>query len=1475
MKLKLTLKRAGAPGDDVVVDTDPGATVGSIAATLAARDPRRSSGAAAGDEPTLRIDGPDAPRVLAPDRSLAEVGLRSGDSVSLIPGDGRYVDASDARASVASLIVADGPDAGQRFALGAGANQVGRDHGSEVRLTDPMVSKRHARLNVSDVVEVLDLGSANGTFVGGELVQRAVVRPGDRILLGDTALVVEQVRTGSVQASGNDLEFNRSPYLDPRYEGEKAVAPDLPDRPRINKLPWVPMLVPLAFGAVMYAVTRQVYTLMFMFMSPVMGIGMFWQQKITTRREFEEGSRQFRAALDHMTALVDIQRQTEAASRRREHLPSTQVISAVHARGPLLWVRRPDRHGFLELRAGLATLPTRSEVETPDRNNSTPELWDELHAAVGARATVADVPVVAALPECGTVGVAGPRQLALGAARNLLVQLAGLHSPVEVVLAAVCPAESEDDWNWLKWLPHVTSDQSPLEGEHLGSGAGAQQVVAGLEQLIDDRVAGDAAGDEAGDGADAVVSSPAVVVVIDDGVPVERNRLIRLVERGPSVGVFAVWVAPAPTALPAAAEVFFTFDEANGTAGVGFIDGGSFVVPMQAEPVAAELVEPFARALAPLRDASSLRDEASNLPGSVSFLATVGTELGESASAVVERWQQSGSLPTPGVVVRSRRAAPLHATVGVTSTEPLLLDLRSHGPHALVGGTTGAGKSEFLQSWVIGLATTHSPKRATFLFVDYKGGAAFGECVKLPHCVGLVTDLTPHLVKRALRSLNAELRYREHVLNRHKAKDVLEMEKRGEPDTPPSLVIVVDEFAALVSEVPEFVDGVVNVAQRGRSLGLHLVLATQRPAGVIKDNLRANTNLRIALRMADESDSDDVVGSKQAAMFDPGTPGRAIAKTGPGRLLPFQAAYVGGWTSDTPPPPHLEVRELRLGAGRVWEVPEGDEIDDLDDDADTGPNDLSRLVSRVEEAADAAGLDAPRKPWLPELAPVYDLARTPQTRTDVELVFGIADDPDEQRQVPISFRPDTDGNMCVIGTGGSGKSAFLRTLAVSAGLSIKGGPCHVYGLDFAGRGLDMLEPLPHVGAVISGDDDERVTRLLRTLRQTIDERALRYTAVRAGTIEEYRRQANQPEEPRVLVLLDGIGAFRQTYELGQQGRYYDLLQTIATDGRAVGVHLVVSADRPAAIPSSLGSMIQRRLTLRLASENDYFMSNTPVDLFTESSPPGRGWIEGSEVQIAVLGGTASTAQQAQAIAGLADEIGRTVDRAPAPRVGSLPEAVELADLPVGSPGRPVVGLEDESLAPFAVHLDTAFLVVGPPRSGKTTTLTAIAAALRRSNPQVELLYVGDGRSPLATMVDWSRRVESDPEIEELAAELVPGFDEGSVPSGSMAFFLDNAPKLAARPSDQKLVTLVEAALGAGQFVISDGETSAMGGSWPLFKVLKVTRAGLALVPDQYDGDSVFKTPFPRTTRAQFPPGRGLLVRDGNVAKVQIALPEVD
>ena len=259
----------------------------------------------------------------------------------------------------------------------------------------------------------------------------------------------------------------------------------------------------------------------------------------------------------------------------------------------------------------------------------------------------------------------------------------------------------------------------------------------------------------------------------------------------------------------------------------------------------------------------------------------------------------------PGPARRRRHRGPLagrrgstRAVIGACYDGPFGIDLARDGPHGLVAGTTGAGKSELLQTLIASLACANRPDEMTFVLVDYKGGSAFKDCAHLPHVTGMVTDLDAHLTQRALASLSAELTRRERVLAAAGAKDIEEYAERGSRQPRyrplPRLVIVIDEFASLVRDLPDFVTGLVGIAQRGRSLGIHLILATQRPSGVVSADIRANTNLRIALRVTDAAESADVIDAPDAAQISRATPGRGYVRLGHASLVPFQAGRIGG-----------------------------------------------------------------------------------------------------------------------------------------------------------------------------------------------------------------------------------------------------------------------------------------------------------------------------------------------------------------------------------------------------------------------------------------------------------------------------------------------------------------------------------------------------------------------------------------------------
>ncbi|MCL2786949.1 MAG: FtsK/SpoIIIE domain-containing protein, partial [Micrococcales bacterium] len=1314
MRWKINLRRDKEPPTTILLTTDVTARVGDLAEVLATGQPHV----------TLRVDdlGGTAPRVLEPGSTLHDAGLRSGSTVEVIEAARAVVDPR--RTPAARLRVLTGPDAGKEFPLPIGTAFLGRHPQCEVPLADPMVSSRHARITVGDHIEIADLNSANGMVLAGQYIQRSTLAPTDEILLGDSLIAVTRFARTAAPVPTSHLEFSRAPRVVPPFAPDPLACPAPPSRPSRRPMPWLAALAPFLMGAAMFAVTRSLFSVVFMALSPLMMIGSFLDQGVAARRELKEQLAIFTAATAATRELAARLHQVERSVREQWAPSAAEVLQAVSRLSPLLWTRRPESEHFGVLRMGVGTSPSRCVLETPQGNNTLPQHWQEVLDLREEVQTLEGGAVLAGLRECGAVGVAGPPGLADDAARALMWQLVGLHSPAELVLTAVMSRRARVGWEWLVWLPHTTSPHSPLGSrEHLADSSWTCGVlVALLEDLVEVRAAQDASPGGSFPAPRGPLEPtalhetpppvvPSVIVLISDDAPVDRSRLTRLAECGPDVGIHVLWLAGDLAALPAACRTFLLTQAHDDGATLGQVRLGQHTYPLEFERVDATTSVALARFLAPVIDAGVPVDDSADLPRSLSYLTLAEPGIDRDPEVIASRWEQTQSIkaaPGTQAVVR-KTAGGLRALVGMATSGPFALDLRSMGPHALVGGTTGSGKSEFLQTWVMGLATAYSPDRVTFLLVDYKGGSAFADCVNLPHCVGLVTDLTPHLVRRALTSLRAELKHREQLLNRKRAKDLLELERAGDPDCPPALVIVVDEFAALVSEVPEFVDGLVDVGARGRSLGLHLILATQRPAGVIRDNLRANTNLRIALRVADEDDSVDVLGVPMAGHFDPSIPGRAAAKSGPGRITPFQSGYLGGWTSDEPEPVKFEVADLPFGTGRVWELGEVGREEEAA--APVGPNDIARCVAATSAAADLRSICPPRRPWLDPLADTYDVADLNGKRDDQSLLVGVLDEPELQSQRAVYYEPDRDGNMVIIGTGGSGKSTALRTLAASAAFSTRhGGPVHVYCLDFAAGGLRMLEDLPHVGAVIAGDDEERVIRLLRLLRMTVEERAVRYAKADASTIVEYRRLAGKPSEPRILLLVDGVAAFREEYEYTNKSAWFTVFAQIAADGRQLGVHVVMTGDRPSAVPSSISATVQRRIVLRLASEDDYAMVGAPSDVLGLGSPPGRGVLEGKELQVAVLGGDSNVAVQARVIRGVA-AAGRRRGLLAAPPVLRLPTLVALEDLPVlDSCGLPSFGLSDETLGPLGFEAGGPMIVAGPRGSGATTTVVCLARA---------------------------------------------------------------------------------------------------------------------------------------------------------------------
>ncbi|WP_405373035.1 MULTISPECIES: FtsK/SpoIIIE domain-containing protein [unclassified Microbacterium] len=1497
MRLKLTLQRRESRLTDIVVTSDTTATVHDVARRIVETDPAREILAGPDDVLTMTVAPPTSSDhvLLDPSMLISDAPVGSGFVATVVNlGPGYTPDRTGGGPAAAVLHVVGGPLAGREIPLPRGHFTIGRSAGSDIVLDEPLVSKRHARIEVGvGGVELVDLNSANGIVVDGGLVPRLRVIPGQRFVLGDTELVVQlvpdfaPVEKDPVLERGGALLFNRSPRVEPRYVGEELEEPRMPKEPASRLFPWPMLVAPVILGIAMYTLTNNPRSLLIIFMTPMMLFGNFISQKTQVGQRVKKEAEIFERTFEELEETLYRERPREREVRSAEVPPVAVVFEEAMRLGRMLWTRRPEHWNFLAVRLGTCEAPSRTTIKRAENPDALQEYVSRVDRLRDRYKTIDGVPVLESLQSVGVIGVAGPEREAADALRGICVQLFGMHSPNELVAVALTEPEWAKQLDWLTWLPHTSSERSPFRDMPLSDSASTgAALLSGLEELVmrrstaakAPRLPFDDDWDTMRYGTDVrraaedatFPGQTAVVVIITADAPVDRARLTQVLERGADVGVYGLFVAPVVDALPAVCRSFVDVTNGLADAHVGVVRSGTDYTRAEVEGVSNELMTVLAKRLAPVVDSSTVIEDSSDIPNSVMFLSLIGNETASEPQFAVDRWRENNTIldrsgaPLP----RLKKAGNLRAIVGQGATDAMTLDLRTQGPHALVGGTTGAGKSEFLQAWVLGMAAAHSPDRVTFLFVDYKGGSAFADCVELPHTVGLVTDLSPHLVRRALTSLRAELHYREHLFNRKKAKDLLELEKRRDPETPPALVLVIDEFAALAGDVPEFVDGVVDIAQRGRSLGIHLIMATQRPAGVIKDNLRANTNLRVALRMADESDSKDVVDDPIAASFPPSIPGRGIAKTGPGRLVPFQSAYAGGWTTDEVAAADVTVAELRFGSIQKWELDDAGESDSHD--ADPGPNDQKRIVANLIAAATQAKIPAPRRPWLDDLPTTVDIRELPGGSRGA-ILLGKADIPQKQLQEAVYFEPDRDGSLLVYGTSGSGKSAVLRTIAISAAMGRRIENVEVYGLDFGSGSLKSLEALPHVGSIIPGDDSERVQRIMRSLASVLDDRGKRFSAANASSVAEYREITGR-DEPRIVLLLDGLPQFRAEWEsTTARMPFYQAFMRILGEGRPLGVHVVATADRSGSVPTAVSSNVSRRVILRLSDANAYALVNAPKDVLDERSEPGRAIVDGLETQIAVLGGTPNVAEQTKLLEQMAAEL-RARGAREVPEIGSLPTRLDAADMPDRIGEFPVLGVAEDTLAPREFDPAGTFVVAGPPQSGKTTAMKALILSMTRLDPEVKLFHFGGRRAQLKEFAPWMRSATTPDDAKELATELAELVADETLGQRLM-IVIEDVPQFADTPAERPLKALFQAINRSDHLLIGDADVNQVTSGFGLVGDFKGGRKGIILKPDAFDGDSIFKVPFPKIKRADFPVGRGMFVQAGRAVVVQVPLVE--
>jgi S-DNA-T family DNA segregation ATPase FtsK/SpoIIIE len=1311
MKIFCTVVVPTGDPTDVLIDCSEGLTVGELRDALVR---------------TLRLAGSGGlycgSSLLSDSTPVAASGICQGVRLSL------FAPTNEPYRPVAAgwqLHVISGQTAGSILELRVGEHELGRQPGSP--FTDAGVSRRHALLSVEPSgARIQDLGSANGTTVEGKALPAngatVPVGLGEIISLDDTLATI-------AATNGTDrpirepidgfIEYTRPPRLMPSRNPRTIEFPAEPVLRKVRKFPIAAMLAPLVLGIVMAIWQSPIY-LLFSLGSPVMAVS----NVLTDRRQSGRDNRRARATYASESAAAQSELQLvvaqETARRRDEYPDAAQTVLTALRQGRRLWERRRSDEDALSLRVGTADLPSRVQLVIPRGSAAeVPTGQPRVHA----------VPAVVALPDVGVLGIAGDKATCQGLARWLLLQLGVYHGPQDLGITVLAPGE-EASWAWSRWLPHCHADQDDQALIAIGNDPDTvRRRVTELMATIS------AKHDALSAGGDSASGGPANRVVVIDGARALRNvpGLTQVLRDGPAVGVFAICIESEERQLPEECAATVLIDEADPHRLTLSRQGQEPIPGILVEQLATSIADVAGRSLSSVRDITP-SDGSAPLPDQVRLLELLELEP-PTAAAISSGWQAGG---------RTTRM-PL----GLTAGAPFTLDLRYDGPHGLIAGTTGSGKSELLQTIVASLAVANRPDAMNFVLVDYKGGSAFKDCEFLPHTVGMVTDLDTHLVQRALTSLGAELKYREHRLAEAGMKDLedyLDLVARDGRLTPiPRLLIVIDEFASMARELPDFVSGLVNIAQRGRSLGIHLLLATQRPAGIVSPEIRSNTNLRIALRVQDTADSIDVITSPDAARIPKAYPGRGYARLGHSSLVPFQAGRVGGRrrgpSSKASPLAIAVVGWDRLG----YPVPSPTGVE-VGEDVET--TDLSVLVELVRTAAVESGFAEQRRPWLPPLPRVLlldDLPDKPAPTDRFVFSYGLQDLPASQGQRAATFDLTSDGHMLIVGAPRSGRSQFLRTLAGAIGRGASYSDVHIYGLDCGNGALRPLTSLPHCGAVVGRAQPERVVRLLNRLTGELQRRQALLADLGLADIDEQRNAAPVEERlPHLLLLIDRWEGFTSSLAEVEGGMTTEAVLSILREGASAGVHVVITGDRSLA-SGRIGSLTDNKIALRLADRGDYTMLALNPRQLPEEIGPGRCFTAESalETQIALLAADASGAGQAAALASIGEQAtsrgGRAEPGLRPFRVDELPSRLsfEQAWSYRGSDAHALhcfIGVGGDELTAIGPNFATdapCFVVAGPPKSGRSTALATMARALLRSGIPVAIAAPRSG--PLAAL----------------------------------------------------------------------------------------------------------------------------------------------
>ncbi|MFQ6393056.1 type VII secretion protein EccCa [Nocardia sp. KC 131] len=1171
----------------------------------------------------------------------------------------------------------------------------------------------------------------------------------------------------------------------PRSPGGEVTLQPPPEIPRVTPgsllgklMPVVMVVGMVGMMALMFTqgggISANPMTMMFPMMMVFSMVGMFAGQgggKGAKAAEANEDRKDYLRYLDQVRRDVDDTARQQRASVEWSH-PEPGLIWML-AGTSRMWERRAGDKDFCHARIGIGgqRLATRLVApETGPVEELEPIAAVSLRRFVRAHSTVPDLPTAIAVKGFATIALDGDRIEAREMTRAMLLQLCMFQAPDQVLVAVVCGPDTAREWEWTKWLPHT---QHPDSQDGIGTQrmfyGSIREAMAGLHPLLANRV-------RYSRNQPANVNLVHIVIVVDGGLLEAEDDQLR--ESGYEGVTLIDLCGYAPRlAVSRGIKMVVENGECVGRGATGNQERFALIdriSPQQAQQVA--------RRLAPYRAATQRSSD---------------VEVDD--SEVISSWSQLMSLGDIGTFNPEHAWRPrygrerLRVAFGVGADGlPVELDIKEAaesgmGPHGLCIGATGSGKSEFLRTLVLSLLATHSPDQLNLVLVDFKGGATFLGLDGVPHVAAVITNLEDEadLVDRMKDALAGEMNRRQEVLRQAgNFANVSEYEKAraagADLDPLPALFVVLDEFSELLTQHPDFAELFVMIGRLGRSLHVHLLLASQRlEEGKLK-GLESHLSYRIGLKTFSANESRQVLGVPDAYNL-PGIPGGGYLKSDSGEIQRFQASYVSGpyigggsqreVTSAGIAGGEIDVKARPFAATHVGfraadRIPLQPTPSDEPEQSDDGEqiSNVNMLVSRIRGHGRPA-----HEIWLPPLdeAPTLDqliprsiLTGEYSAVATLRAPMGLVDKPYDQRRDPLVVDlSGSRGNVAIVGGPQSGKSTALRTMIMALSLTHTAEQVQFYCLDFGGGTMASLQGLPHVGSVASRLDDDKVRRTVAEMNTIVRSREARFRQLGIESMTEFRRlrsmdpssspaAAGAHEDPfgDVFLVIDGFGSIRQDFDPLEQP-----IMNLAVQGLSYGVHVVIALARWAEARPALKDQIGTRIELRLGDPMDSDLGRKFAALVPQGRP-GRGMTPECLHMLTALPRIDTSSDPTNLGAAVGDAVATIARLTPgrhAPAARMLPEVLareQLLQMAGNWPSqvdtdrknmRIPLGINESELAPVYIDFNESphFIVIGDTESGKTALLRSIVEGIAASNtPNQARFILGDYRRTMLGLV---------------------------------------------------------------------------------------------------------------------------------------------